>query len=93
MGRIGRTVDKVIDGDTFKIKRNVRGSRFVRIAGVDTPEKGQRGYRTAKEFTKKMLQGKRVTLEPIRKDSYGRIVAKVYVKGKNVAKILKRKGW
>ncbi|MBA7501437.1 hypothetical protein ES706_00007 [subsurface metagenome] len=45
MGRTGRTVDKVTDGDTFKIKRNIRGSRFVRIAGVDTPERGEGGSR------------------------------------------------
>jgi endonuclease YncB( thermonuclease family) len=30
---IRRKVERVIDGDTFKVARSIKGSRFVRIAG------------------------------------------------------------
>jgi len=76
---IRRKVEKVIDGDTFKVVRSIKGSRFVRIAGKHSPEKGQFGYKSAKNKLKRQIQGKTVTLQPVGK-SYGRVVAKVRFK-------------
>jgi len=70
-----RKVQKVIDGDTFKVRRNVRGSQYIRVAGLDAPERGQFGYSRAKRRLA-ALTGKTVTIRPKGK-SYGRTVADV----------------
>jgi micrococcal nuclease len=91
------TVQRVIDGDTFKLSNGER----VRLIGVDTPEtklndKLKRDARRtnqdaqtiiamgrqSKDFSKKLLEGKRVRLEfdAQRRDRYGRMLAYVYLK-------------
>lgn len=71
-----RKVKKVIDGDTIKVSSPVRGSPYVRLAGVDAPEKGQRGFRTATQNLRSRVGGKKVWVRPVGK-SYGRTVARV----------------
>ncbi|ODN29987.1 thermonuclease family protein [Fervidobacterium thailandense] len=82
----GGVVTSVVDGDTIKV-RTLTGELTVRLIGVNTPEtrhptKGAEPYgREAKEFTKKMLLGKRVYLEfdVQRTDKYGRTLAYVWL--------------
>ena len=45
---VRRKVQKIIDGDTFKVHRRIGGSQYIRIASIDAPEKGERGYMSAK---------------------------------------------
>jgi len=71
-----RKVKKVIDGDTVKISSPVRGSQYIRLAGVHAPEKRQRGYQTAKSELRSRVGGKKVWVRPVGK-SYGRTVAHV----------------
>ena len=73
---IRRTVKRVIDGDTFQTYRKIGGSNYVRLAGVNAPEKYQFGGRQATQKLKRQIQGKTVTLQPVGR-SYGRVVAKV----------------
>ena len=40
-----------------------------------------------------MVKGKNVTIEPVAKDEYGRLVANVYRNGKSVRAGLKRQGF
>ena len=65
-------VVQVIDGDTIKIKDNIR----VRLIGIDAPEKGECYYQESREFLKDFLQGKTVNLEKdiSAKDDYGRLL-------------------
>ncbi|MFH1802270.1 MAG: hypothetical protein ABH864_02340 [archaeon] len=70
-----RRISNVIDGDTFVVGTKVNGSNYIRIAGRDSPEKGEPGYATAKRELER-LKGKTVTLQPVA-GSYGRTVAKV----------------
>lgn len=70
-----RKVQRVIDGDTFIVRNRVLGSQYVRLAGINAPERGQRGYGQAKSLLAKMT-GRVVTIEPVGR-SYGRIVARV----------------
>jgi endonuclease YncB( thermonuclease family) len=73
---IRRTVKRIIDGDTFQTYRKVNGSNFVRLAGVNAPEKYQFGGSEATARLKRQIQGKTVTLQPVGR-SYSRVVAKV----------------
>ena len=74
-----RKVQKVIDGDTFKVRNKVNNSQYVRVAGLCCPEKGQPGYHSAKQKLARQIQGKIVTVKP-KARSYGRIVSDVIYK-------------
>jgi len=82
MKSVRRKVQKIIDGDTFLVRRRVNGSQYIRVAGLNAPEKGQRGYMQAKRRLAK-LKGHVVTLRPKGK-SYGRTVAEVIFKRKKL---------
>lgn len=82
MAKRKEKVTRVIDGDTF-----LTASRKhpVRLANVNTPEK------RAKEATRvlrKLIQGKKVEVETIGRDVYGRAIAHVRVGGKFVNKAI-----
>ena len=73
---IRRTVKRVMDGDTFQTYRKVHGSNYVRLAGINAPERYQFGGSQATQRLKRQIQGKTVTLQP-RGRSYSRVVARV----------------
>lgn len=85
---IKRRVKRVIDGDTFEVYRKVQGSRFIRLAGINAPERDMVSGRQATLKLKKLVEGKTVTLIP-RARSYNRIVGEVRYKRRNVNKKLK----
>jgi endonuclease YncB( thermonuclease family) len=85
---IQRKVKRVVDGDTFEVYRKVRGSKFIRLAGVNAPERRQKGGRQATLRLKRLVEGKTVTLTP-RARSYNRIVGDVRCRRKSVNKRLK----
>lgn len=69
---------KVIDGDTIWVK----GIGKVRLVQVNTPERGEPGYKEAKNFVKKVCLNKTVYLDiddKKPKDKYNRTLAIVYV--------------
>ncbi|EKF86270.1 thermonuclease [Methanobacterium formicicum DSM 3637] len=83
---------KVVDGDTI----DVEGVGRVRFVGVNTPEKGQAGYQTAKDYVTRMCLGKTVGLDidnTKNKDKYDRALAVVYVDGVNLNQELLKKGY
>lgn len=67
-------VERVIDGDTFIIK----GGERVRLYGIDTPEKGEPGYWPSRHFTANVLSDRKVILDRMYKDKYGRTIAIVW---------------
>ena len=69
-------VSKVIDGDTFEDTRH----RFFRLAGVDAPEKNERGYDKTKENLRVMIQGEELVVKQVA-ESYGREVIKARIPG------------
>lgn len=90
-------VSRVIDGDTFDTTSGHR----IRLADIDTPEKGESGYDNAKNFLIGLVYNKRVYLDIddiYRTDKYGRLVCVVYVSYnsthfKNVNKALLIRGY
>jgi len=82
----------VADGDTIKVLRE--GKQIsIRLYGIDTPEKRQAYGNRAKKFTNALVRGKRVDIDPISIDRYGRIVAMVHVHGKSLNRLLIRSGY
>ena len=86
MGR-KEIVSKVIDGDTFKTKSRTRP---VRLANVDTPEKGRPGSAIARKALERKILGKPVFINTVARDKYNRAVARVKVNGKSINKTMKR---
>ncbi|MEE9442887.1 MAG: thermonuclease family protein [candidate division Zixibacteria bacterium] len=69
-------VIKVIDGDSFELE----GRGKVRLLGIDTPEKGDLLYDSAKSFLSSLILNKQVTLKfgSRKRDGYGRLLAYTY---------------
>ncbi|MBU1111998.1 MAG: thermonuclease family protein, partial [Nanoarchaeota archaeon] len=84
-----RKVKRVIDGDTFEVYTRVNGSRFIRLAGVNAPERYHSGGRQATMKLKRLIEGKTVTLVP-KARSYGRVVGNVRYKRKSVNKRVRK---
>jgi micrococcal nuclease len=75
------TVTEVVDGDTFYLGNGDK----IRMLGINTPESGRPYAEEATDFLTDMILGKEVTLANDSKngdsDSYGRLLAHVYVDG------------
>ena len=70
-------VTRVIDGDTAELG----DKEMVRLLGIDTPEKGEPFYDSAKVFLRKMVLNRTVSLryDKRKRDSYGRLLAYIYL--------------
>jgi len=84
------TVSEVIDGDTFKVKNGWKWDNktgdTVRPTGYNTPEENERGYEEAKRRLSNLILNKKVDIKNAKTiDDYGRLVADVYYRGKNIA--------
>jgi endonuclease YncB( thermonuclease family) len=73
----GLTVTRVVDGDTVELS----DGETVRLAGIDTPERGACGYDQATSNMELLALGKQVTLHPSDedRDRYGRLLRYVDV--------------
>lgn len=88
---ISGKVVRVVDGDTL----DVTGIGRVRLVGVNTPEKDERGYGEATAFLEERCLGEKVELDIddlTPRDHYGRLLAVAYVDGENVNALLLRSG-
>ena len=85
-------VERVIDGDTIVVNtlsghENLsRGGTSVRLLGINCPEKGEVYFDEAKNFVEELVLNKKVVLKfgKDKYDLYDRILAYVFVDGKNV---------
>lgn len=84
-------VKRVVDGDTIVLD----DGRHVRYIGINTPERGGRFWKEAKDCNTRKVGGKAVTLEfgQVREDTYGRILAYVTVEDDMVNAHLLKEGW
>lgn len=71
------TVRRVFDGDSMIVRASGRDIE-VRLGEIDTPEKGQPYADTSRKALQGMVLGKRVRLQVLDRDQYGRTVARVY---------------
>jgi micrococcal nuclease len=73
----GWRVQSIKDGDTIVLSNGEE----IRYIGVDAPEKSEPYFEEAKEANRKMVEGKKVTLEydVEKKDNYLRVLAYVWI--------------
>ena len=85
-------VVRVIDGDTIVLSTGER----VRYIGIDTPERGDRGFDAATARNTALVEGKTVTLdicEETPKDRFGRTLAYVIVGTTVINEVLLSEGY
>lgn len=74
--------DNVVDGDTIDVILDfgfeVSAKRRLRILDVDTPERGQKNYKEATEFTRNLVENKNILVQTYKSDVFGRYLAKVF---------------
>jgi len=73
---------QVIDGDTFILS----DGQYIRIIGINTPERKQEGYHEATDFLRQ-FEGKTVILEEEgeARDKFGRLLRHAYVDNQSLA--------
>jgi len=87
----GEHVSCVIDGDTFILSNG----EHVRLIGMNTPERGQRGYENATEALVSLLDNRKIVLEKdvSERDKYSRLLRYVYADGEFVNEALVKRGY
>lgn len=89
---------RVIDGDTIDV-----GDTRVRLHGIDAPERGQPcttltgqnwacGDWVTRQVQDRFAQAQ-ARCEPVDRDRYGRLVARCFVQGVDIAEVMVREGW
>jgi len=78
--KIECVVKKIVDGDTFYCSTWNNKTIKVRMYCIDTPERGQKHYKEAKEYLKSLIYQKIVILDIKKRDRYKRYVAEVFLK-------------
>jgi micrococcal nuclease len=101
--RLPATIERDVDGDTVVARLDNDAEVYVRLIGVDTPEEFRPdtpvecGARAAASSMVQLAAGRRATLvtDPTqdRFDRYGRLLAYLYVGGRNLDRIQIRRGW
>lgn len=78
-------VVNIADGDTLTLLASNQTRYKIRLQGVDAPEKRQAFGQVCKTTLMQLSQNQTAQVEAYKQDRYGRIVAKVSVKGKDLA--------
>lgn len=99
-------VDRVIDGDTIVVRAwtfisptvSIPYKLRVRFLRVDTPERGEEGYDTARDLVVAALLNNPVAIHGEKFDSFGRLLAEVSTclpdgERVNINDALRKRGW
>lgn len=82
----------ITDGDTLKVLTADNEQINIRLSEIDTPERKQPWGSRAKQALSDPAFGKAVTVLPVTKDRYGRLVAHIEADGVSVSHELVRTG-
>lgn len=82
--RLAGEVQRLTDGDSFHMRSTDGRELEIRMHGIDAPERNQPYGREAGRALESLLKGKRIEVEVIEEDSYGRLVSVVYAEGRNI---------
>ena len=77
-------VHQVLDGDTFR----TASGRYIRLEGVDAPERGDNDGLKAKRALENLVLGELVSIHVTARGFYGREIAQVRANGKSVNRAL-----
>jgi len=76
-------VYNVVDGDTVDVMVDLGFKMYskqrIRLAGIDTPERGQEGYDKAKDRLKELVLNQEVTLYTTKASKWGYFLGEIYL--------------
>ena len=75
---VGRVIG-VSDGDTIVILGRDQQQHKVRLNGIDAPEMGQESGRVAKENLSRLVFGREVSVNWMKRDRYDRLLGRVFI--------------
>jgi endonuclease YncB( thermonuclease family) len=79
----GRVVG-IDDGDTLTVLDANKVTHVIRLSGIDAPEKSQAFGQRSKQSLSQLAFGKNVDLDCGKEESYGRLVCKVILDGRDI---------
>ena len=87
------TVENVVDGDTIDVSIDIgfkiNTKQRLRLARIDTPERSQANYQTAKDFVRDAVLNKSVMLKTEKVSKWGYYLAEVTLEdGRNLSDTL-----
>lgn len=83
-------VKYVVDGDSLYISSH---KPQVRLWGVNTPERGERGYEAARTHLNALTAGEIIQCQIMHRDKYGRTVGRCYLpNGLDIGGLMLKKG-
>src|SRR5919199_5418105 len=86
--RLRGTVTHVVDGDTVDVRLTSGRSERIRLIGIDTPERGECGAGQATGYARSLTEGRATVLRgdatQATRDRYGRLLAYVWVGGRDL---------
>ncbi len=82
----------ITDGDTIKVKTLHNKVKKIRLAQIDTPEKKQPYGSKAKQALSNKIYGKKVKINIVTTDRYGRLVGTVWYNDKDINRSMVRGG-
>lgn len=86
-------VSHVSDGDTLWVRPTGGGApRKIRLHGIDAPELCQAHGPEASAALRQQVLGQSVRVDPLRRDDYGRWLARVWLRQEDLAAQLVRQG-
>jgi len=85
-------INRIVDGDTLTLQPEGKPPIDVRLRDMDAPEICQPHGPEAKKALEEFALGKKATLMPSGRDSYGRTVGLVTVDGQSVSKWMVAEG-
>jgi endonuclease YncB( thermonuclease family) len=85
-------VTRVVDGDTLTMKTTDGRPLRIRLAEIDTPEKGEPFSNRARDELDRMVRDRDIAVRLFDVDDYGRIVGRVFVDGRDVNAALVEQG-
>lgn len=90
----GRVVG-IADGDTLTLLDATKTQHKVRLAGIDSPEKGQPFGEACKKSLSNLAYDRVASVESTKLDRYGRVIGKVLVDGQdvNLEQVRRGCGW
>lgn len=85
----------IADGDTLTLLDSTNTQHRIRLAGIDSPEKGQPFGDHCKKSLSDLVFGRTVEVESSKLDRYGRVIGKVLLDGldANLEQINRGCGW
>ena len=74
----------ITDGDTIKLLTPAKQQIKVRLADIDTPERGQPYGKKARQVLGDKIHRRQVEVEEVTIDRYKRLVGRVFLEGRNI---------